>query len=82
MKYNNGRITQAFEDYVKAFESQPTVHYLAAYWAALSASRLRNRGEDALTWVNKALEINPNYRPAQELKNRLENPRPRRRSSR
>ena len=71
-KYNNGRITQAFEDYVKAAESQPDVNYLSAFWAAQAASRLRNRTDDAMKWLDKALEINPSYRPAQELKRKLE----------
>ncbi|MBQ3449925.1 MAG: hypothetical protein IJG34_08545, partial [Synergistaceae bacterium] len=71
-KYSSNRITQAFEDYSAAAEAEPNVNYLAAYWAGLAAERLRNRRDDALTWANKALEINPNYRPAQELKRRLE----------
>ena len=73
-KYSANRITQAFEDYVAAAEAEPTINYLAAYWAGLSAERLRNRREDALNWANRALEINPDYRPAQELKTRLETP--------
>ena len=77
-KYSAKRITQAFEDYVKAAEAEPNTNYLAAYWAALSAERLRNRHDDALTWVNKALEINTDYKPAQELKQRLEAPARRR----
>lgn len=75
-KYSSNRITQAFEDYVAAAEAEPNANYLAAYWAGLAAERLRNRREDALTWANRALEINPNYRPAQELKRRLESSRP------
>ena len=71
-KYNSKQITNAFGDYVKAVEAAPEANYLAAYWAALCAERLRNRRDDAITWVNKALEINPAYKPAQELKARLE----------
>ncbi|MBQ7267986.1 MAG: hypothetical protein IJR11_06440, partial [Synergistaceae bacterium] len=71
-RYSSNRVTQALESYTAAFEAEPTANYLAAYWAALSAERLRNRRDDALMWVNRALEINPDYRPAQELKRRLE----------
>ncbi len=71
-KYSSNRVTQALEDYAKAYEAAPTANYLAAYWAGLSAERLRNRRDDALEWANKALEINPEYKPAQELKRRLE----------
>ncbi|MBQ8693547.1 MAG: hypothetical protein IJ520_10435, partial [Synergistaceae bacterium] len=71
-KFRNNRITQAYDDFVKAAELQPRVNYLSAYWAAAAAERLRNRRDDAVNWVNKALAINPNYKPAQELKKRLE----------
>lgn len=74
-KYSSNRITQAFEDYAAAAEAEPNTNYLAAYWAGLCAERLRNRRDDALTWANRALEINPNYKPAQELKRRLESSR-------
>ncbi|MBQ7069198.1 MAG: hypothetical protein IJM82_08545, partial [Synergistaceae bacterium] len=79
-KYSSNRITQAFEDYVAAAEAEPS-NYLAAYWAGLAAERLRNHRDDALLWANKALEINPDYKPAQDLKNRLENPARNRRRS-
>ena len=71
-RYSANRITQALESYTAAFEAEPTVNYLAAYWAGLAAERLRNRRDEALEWANRALEINPDYRPAQELKRRLE----------
>ena len=71
-KYSANRVTQALEDYTKAFEAAPEANYLAAYWAGLSAERIRNKREEALTWANRALEINPDYKPAQELKRRLE----------
>ena len=81
-KYNAGRVTQALEDYTKAYETAPKANYLAAYWAGLSAERIRNKREEALTWANRALEINPDYKPALELKKRLEtrNAAPRRRT--
>ncbi|MBR0222603.1 MAG: hypothetical protein IJQ63_12625, partial [Synergistaceae bacterium] len=71
-KFRNNRITQAYDEFSKAAELQPRVNYLSAYWAAAAAERLRNRRGDAVNWVNKALAINPNYKPAQDLKKRLE----------
>ena len=73
-RYSSNRVTQALESYTAAFEAEPTANYLAAYWAGLSAERLKNRKDDALMWANRALEINPNYKPAQDLKRRLEAP--------
>ena len=73
-RYSSNRVTQALESYTAAYEAEPTANYLAAYWAGLSAERLRNRRDDALMWANRALEINPEYKPAQDLKRRLEAP--------
>lgn len=71
-KYRANRLTQAFEDYVKASELQPKVDYLSPYWAAATAERIKNKRGEALAWVNKSLEINPDYKPAQALKKKLE----------
>lgn len=45
--------------------------YLAAYRAGVVAQNMGNR-DDAKTWFDKALAINPNYEPAQEAKKKLE----------
>ena len=71
-RYSSNRITQALESYSAAYEAEPTANYLAAYWAGLAAERLRNRRDEAIEWADRALAINPDYRPAQELKRRLE----------
>ena len=73
-RYSSNRVTQALESYTAAYEAAPNANYLAAYWAGLSAERLRNRRDEAVTWADRALEINPEYRPAQDLKRRLEAP--------
>ena len=73
-RYSSNRITQALESYTAAYEAEPAANYLAAYWAGLCAERLRNRRDDAITWADRALAINPDYRPAQDLKRRLETP--------
>ncbi|GHS95062.1 hypothetical protein AGMMS50276_09350 [Synergistales bacterium] len=38
--------------------------YLAAYWAGMSAQKLKNNADAAAAWFDKALSINPNYQPA------------------
>ena len=80
-RYSSNRITLALESYTAAYEAEPNANYLAAYWAGLCAERLRGRRDEAETWADRALAINPDYRPAQELKRRLEAPA-RRRSGR
>jgi len=45
-------------------------NYLAAFWAGRTAERLGNK-ENALRLYNKALEINPNYVPAQSARDEL-----------
>ncbi len=70
------------ESYTAAYEAEPNTNYLAAYWAGLSAERLRNRRDDAAEWADRALAINPEYRPAQELKRRLESRNTQRRRTR
>ncbi|GHV37499.1 hypothetical protein FACS1894187_14380 [Synergistales bacterium] len=40
-------------------------NYLSAYWAGESALKLK-KNDDARTWFKRALEINPNYKPASE----------------
>ncbi len=71
-RYSSNRITQALESYTTAYEAAPDANYLAAYWAGRCAERLRNRRDEALTWADRALAINPNYKPAQDLKRSLE----------
>ena len=45
--------------------------YLAAYRTA-QANFDMNRNGQALTWINKALEIKPDYMPARGLKKKIE----------
>lgn len=67
--YNSGRYKDALAGFVKAAESYDG-NYLHALWAARSAQKLGKKGE-AKKWVDKALEINPNYEPAKRLKSKL-----------
>ena len=69
--YRKGRYKQAYEEFVKAAEVQPEVNYLSAYWAGVTAEKLKRR-DDAVSWIDKALSINPDYKPAQDFKTQLE----------
>ena len=65
-----GNKKKAFDEYVKLYESYEG-DYLAAYKAGEVAQALRDN-ETAKIWYDKALEINPEYEPAQKAKARLE----------
>jgi len=66
--YNSGNYKEA----LSAFNRGISVYegnYLAALWAARSAQKLGNKNE-MKKWVDKSLEINPNYVPAKQFKDR------------
>lgn len=66
----NSRTNQeAFDAFVALVESY-NGDYLAAFRAGERAQRMRNN-DDARTWFNRALSINPNYRPAINALERL-----------
>ncbi|GHT01258.1 hypothetical protein AGMMS50276_28890 [Synergistales bacterium] len=46
-------------------------NYLSAYWAGESALKLK-KNDDARTWFKRALEINPNYKPASDALDNLD----------
>lgn len=60
---------QAYDKYVELANSSD-VDYLAAYRAGVIAMTI-GRKNDAATWLDKALEINPDYEPAQQAKAKL-----------
>ncbi|MBQ3764799.1 MAG: hypothetical protein II869_07490 [Synergistaceae bacterium] len=60
---------KAYDKYVELVESYEN-DYLAAYCAGMIARSMR-RKNDAVKWLDRALEINPNYVPAQEAREKL-----------
>ncbi|MDR1917005.1 MAG: hypothetical protein LBQ58_10575 [Synergistaceae bacterium] len=60
--YSSKRYKDAFEAFTKLADDYPG-NYLSAYWAGMSASRLKSYKE-AVKWFDRTLEINPNYQPA------------------
>ena len=66
-KFKNGKYKDAYAEFSKAAEAYGSVNYLSAYWAGVSAHKLK-KADEALRWIDKALAINPNYTPAQEFK--------------
>lgn len=62
--YKNRRYKDAYDGFKRGFDSYGG-HYLAAYWAGMTAQKLKNNDE-AKEWFERALAINPNYVPASE----------------
>ena len=60
---------KAYDKYVELVESYEN-DYLAAYCAGMIARSMR-RKNDAVKWLDRALEINPDYVPAQEARAKL-----------
>ncbi|MBQ6919763.1 MAG: hypothetical protein IJQ74_05480 [Synergistaceae bacterium] len=60
---------KAYDKYIELVASYEN-DYLAAYCAGMIARSMR-RKNDAAKWLDRALEINPNYVPAQEAREKL-----------
>jgi TolA-binding protein len=60
--YSSKRYKDAFEKFTRLADDYPG-NYLSAYWAGECASRLKSYKE-AIKWFDRALAINPNYKPA------------------
>jgi TolA-binding protein len=65
-KFNSGKFKDAYADFC-AMADEYDENYLAAYWAGVTAHRLRKNAE-SLEWIEEALFINPNYKPAADFK--------------
>ena len=65
-KFNGRNFNGAYEDFI-AMANEYRGNYLAAYWAGVTAHRLR-KNDESLEWMDKALAINPNYKPAADFK--------------
>jgi tetratricopeptide (TPR) repeat protein len=60
---------KAYDMYVELANSHGG-DYLAAYQAGEAARKLR-KNDDAKVWYDKALAINPNYKPAQDARKKM-----------
>ncbi|MDR1377213.1 MAG: tetratricopeptide repeat protein, partial [Synergistaceae bacterium] len=61
---------KAYGQYVELVDSY-NGDYLAAYQAGQLAQQLK-KNDDAKAWYDKALQINPGYRPAQDARQKIE----------
>ena len=65
-KFNSKRYKEAYEDF-KSLVDDYKGNYLSAYWAGRAAHSLR-KNDESLEWMEFALAINPNYKPAADFK--------------
>ncbi len=68
-KYKGGRYRDAYTEFCAAAKEYEG-NYLAAYWAGITADKLKKKDE-AAKWLDTALKINPNYQPAIDYKAKL-----------
>ena len=68
-KFKNGRYKDAYAEFCRAADAHSSVNYLSAYWAGVTAHKLK-KADEALQWIDKALAINPDYKPAQDFKSK------------
>ena len=68
-KFKNGRYKDAYAEFCRAADAHSSVNYLSAYWAGVTAHKLK-KADEALQWIDKALTINPDYKPAQDFKSK------------
>jgi curli biogenesis system outer membrane secretion channel CsgG len=64
-----GRYMEAYAEFRKLAESY-SFDYLSAYWAGVAVMRMNKPGA-AAAWFDRALSINPSYRPALDARARI-----------
>jgi TolA-binding protein len=67
--YSSRRYKDAFEIFSRLADEYPG-NYLSAYWAGVSAQRLKS-GKEAAKWFDIALSFNPDYQPAIDARAKL-----------
>ena len=65
-QFNAGKYRAALDVFTRAAKGYDG-NYLAAYWAAKSARRMGNRTL-TMDWIDRTLDINPEYVPAKRLR--------------
>jgi TolA-binding protein len=68
-RYRSGRYKDAYPMFSKLAEDYDG-NYLAAYWAGMSAQRLKKKDE-AASWFDRAIAINPGYQPARSEREKI-----------
>jgi len=68
--YRNKNYKGALRRFAELTEAYPSVNYLAAYWAGMSALKLKDK-EGAAEWFDRAIKINRKYKPAIDEKAKL-----------
>ena len=70
--YTKKKYKDALAAFTKLANDYPEINYLSAYWAGAASLKIKNGNKEALEWFSRALEINPDYKPAATEKAKLE----------
>lgn len=65
-KYNSNKFKDAYTDFCELADEYDG-NYLDAYWAGVTAQKLK-KNDESLQWIEAALSINPDYKPAADFK--------------
>jgi tetratricopeptide (TPR) repeat protein len=61
--YSKKKYQEALDVFARLVDDYPS-NYLSAYWAGMSALKIKGHKEEASQWFDNALEINTDYKPA------------------
>jgi TolA-binding protein len=62
--YSQKNYKAALDKFSELVDAYPDDNYLSAYWAGMSALKIKARKIEAQGWFERALDINPDYQPA------------------
>ena len=70
--YSKKNYKAALDKFSELVDAYPDSNYLSAYWAGMSALKIKARKNEARGWFERALEINPDYQPAIDALGKLQ----------
>jgi TolA-binding protein len=62
--YSKKNYKAALDKFSELVDAYPDDNYLSAYWAGMSALKIKGRKDEAASWFERALDINADYQPA------------------
>ncbi|MDR1516246.1 MAG: hypothetical protein LBS45_11180, partial [Synergistaceae bacterium] len=63
--YSQKKYQEAYDIFTTLADRYYGCNYLSAYWAGAAAEKLKH-ADNARRWYKRALEVNPDYKPAQD----------------
>jgi TolA-binding protein len=62
--YSKKNYKAALDKFSELVDAYPEHNYLSAYWAGMSALKIKARKNEAEGWFERSLDINPDYQPS------------------